>query len=87
MNLKSSSIEGTFIPDLTPYFPRRALELFPDAAGGATSSKVKGWGLVCITLKEHAHGVWPTYILENKERNGPGAEGFLSWRGLQLPSV
>ena len=64
--LKSEWLGG----DPTPYFPRRALELFPDAAGGATSSKVKGWGCVCITLKEHAHGVWPRFILENKVRNG-----------------
>ena len=70
LNLRASSLEGTFIPDPTQYFPRRALELFPDAAGGATSSKVKGWGCVCITLKEHAHGVWPRFILENTERNG-----------------
>ena len=70
LNLRASSLEGTFIPDTTPYSPRRAIELFPDAAGGATNSKVKGWGCVCITLKEHVHGVWLKLILEKKERNG-----------------
>ena len=65
---QKTNLTGCFIPDPTPYFPRRALQLFPDALGGATSSKVKG--CVCITLKEHAHGVRPIYILENKGRKG-----------------
>ena len=70
LNLRASSLEGSFITDPTGYFPARALQLFPDAAGGATESKVKGWGCVCPDLKEHAHGVWPEYILRNTRRSG-----------------
>ena len=37
LNLRALSLEGAFIPDPDGYFPRSAVLLYPDAAGGATS--------------------------------------------------
>ena len=46
------------------------MELYPDAAGGATKDKRKGWGCCYPLKKEYVRGVWPQYILKNEVRNG-----------------
>ena len=44
LNLKVVWIEGSFRTDPNGGFPRWCVELYPDAAGGATNDKRKGWG-------------------------------------------
>ena len=37
LNLRALSLDGAFISDPDGYFPRSAIMMFPDVAGGATS--------------------------------------------------
>ena len=70
LNLRAVGIEGAFINDPDGWFPRWCVELYPDAAGGATKDNKKGWGCCYPRRKEYIRGVWPKYILRNEERNG-----------------
>ena len=70
LNLRAVGIEGAFINDPDGWFPRWCVELYPDAAGGATKDNKKGWGCCYPRRKEYIRGVWQKYILRNEERNG-----------------
>ena len=50
LNLRALGSEGSFISDPDAWFPRTVVELFPDAAGGDTTDKRKGWGC-CYPVK------------------------------------
>ena len=92
LNLRALSLEGAFIPDPQAWFPKNAVELFPDAAGGDTGDKKKGWGCCNPKKGEYIRGVWPDFILQNTLRNGRkwgrslsvlegygGAQGVPAW--------
>ena len=68
--MRALSLEGAFIPDPDGYFPRSAVLLYPDAAGGATSDCKKGWGCCYPEKMKYARGSWPAYILKNSVLNG-----------------
>ena len=70
LNLRALSLEGNFIPNPQAWFPRTAVELFPDAAGGDSADREKGWGCCNPKTGEYITGVWPDYILQNVCRNG-----------------
>ena len=70
LNLRALSLEGNFIPDPQAWFPKTAVELFPDAAGGDSGDSRKGWGCCNPKTGEYIRGVWPDFILQNKLRNG-----------------
>ena len=69
LNLMVLGVEGAFISDPDAWFPRWVVELFPDAEGGDTKDKRKGWGCCYPRKNEYIRGVWPEYIHKNVERN------------------
>ena len=70
LKLAALSLEENFIPDPQAWFPKTAVELFPDAAGGDSGDSRKGWGCCNPRTGECIRGVWPDYILKNEVRNG-----------------
>jgi hypothetical protein len=56
---------GREIPIPERYLVSTALVIHTDAAGGASSKKTQGWGVVNLKTMEWARGSWPAYILGN----------------------
>jgi len=70
VSLRALGLEGAFISDPDSWFPRWVVELYPDAAGGATKDTRKGWGCCNPRRGEYVWGRWPGYIHKHEERNG-----------------
>ena len=70
MNLRALSYEGARIRDVKNHLGARALDINGDAVGGATSSKVNGWGICCVKTGQWLRGTWPRFILGNKRKRG-----------------
>ena len=70
LNLRVLGSEGGEIMDPKAHLPARAVDLHGDAAGGATSDKLKGWGVCCLETKEWRRRTWPKFILNNIKIKG-----------------
>ena len=65
--LTAAMKERTMIPDCRGWFPSVFLSLFPDAAGGSSSSPGNGFGGVIWNVESRpmVHGIWPDHIQRN----------------------
>ena len=70
LNLRALYFNAAFISDPDNYFPRNAMMLFSDAAGGATSDWRKGGGCCYLDKNEYARGSWSDYILKHSVLDG-----------------
>ena len=70
LNLRALQTYGLRIPHPGEFLVNTAVVLHTDAAGGDTSKKHQGWGLVNPKAGEWARGTWPAYILNNSTHLG-----------------
>ena len=63
-------VGGARIPYPEETLVSTALIINTDAAGGASSKALQGWGLVNTQAKEWARGTWPKFILLKTRHNG-----------------